>query len=119
VIQLGLQNAGGHRAHEVFHFCRANPGLVPSFGKRVMAAPYHWSKLKRLPGTSRMLPGDVRHLNVNTTYFKNAVSTALRIAPGDPGGISLYCEFPEDYTKHLTAEYLGEDGYWECPPPWS
>lgn len=116
VVQFGLQDAGGHRTHEVYNFCRVHQGrLIPSFGKRVLAAPFRWGKTSRLPGTKRMMPGDVRKVEINTTYFKNAVSQAMQIAAGDPGGIALYEDFPMSYALQLAAEYMGEEGYWECP----
>jgi phage terminase large subunit GpA-like protein len=116
-IRAAFQDAGGHRTHEVYDFCRAHPARIfPSFGKRILANPHRWGKTNRLPGSRQLMPGDLRKLEVNTKFFKDAIAQALQVAAGDPGGISLYADFPKGYAEQLVVEYIGDDGFWECPP---
>jgi hypothetical protein len=61
------------------------------------------------------MAGTLQLLNVNTKYWKDEAAAALQVAPGDPGGIGLYADFPAEYVAHLVAEYVDEAGFWECP----
>ena len=117
IVALTLQDALGHRTAEVYDFCRMRPGKIfPSYGRERMASPYSFSDQQRSPRPGQRLRGALRAVNVNTTYFKNEVAGALAVALGDPGGIRLYDEFPREYAAHLVAEYVNDEGRWECPP---
>jgi hypothetical protein len=81
-----------------------------------MNSPYRWNPQTHYPGAKRAITGRaLQLLNVNTKYWKDEAAAALQVAPGDPGGIGLYADFPGEYVAHLVAEYVGEDGFWECP----
>jgi phage terminase large subunit GpA-like protein len=117
VIELALQDSAGHRTAEVYDFARANPGrLFPALGRKTMNSPYRWSPQTHYPGAKRAIAGRaLQLLNVNTKYWKDEAAAALQVAPGDPGGIGLYGDFPAEYVSHLVAEYVDEAGFWECP----
>jgi phage terminase large subunit GpA-like protein len=117
VISMALQDALGHRTAEVYDFVRAHPGkILPSYGRAKLAAPYSYSNQQHYPGGRRPIRGGLRAVNVNTKYFKDEVAAALTVAPGDPGGIGLYSDFPTDFAHQLVAEYVNDAGAWECPP---
>ena len=117
VVELAIQDAGGHRTSEVYDFCRANPGrIIPSFGRESLSSPYKWSEQTHYPGGRRRLYGSLKAVNINTKFFKDEVSSALTVELGDPGGIALYANFPLDYANQLVVEFINDQGRWECPP---
>jgi phage terminase large subunit GpA-like protein len=52
---------------------------------------------------------------VNTTHFKNALSSKLEVHPADPGAWHLHSEATEDWARQLCAEYVDDKGHWVCP----
>ncbi len=117
VIGLVLQDALGHRTSQVYDFCRMRPGRIfPSFGRERMAALFSWSDQYRSPAPGHPFRGGLRAVNISTKTFKDEVATALAVDLGDPGGIRLYKDFPHDYAQQLVAEYVNDQGRWECPP---
>lgn len=108
-VSFSLQDAMGHRTAEVYDFCRMNPGrIAPSIGRQKLAKPFQWSK-------QSSDPGGLQAVIVSTQYFKDEVASALQVLPEDPGSLSLYDQFPEDYARQLSVEYVNENGVWECP----
>jgi phage terminase large subunit GpA-like protein len=116
VIGTGLQDALGHRTSEVYNFCRLHRGVFATFGRDTMAQPYAWSTQEFYPGSKKPIPGGLKTINVNTKFFKDALSTRLEVAAGDPGALRFYSGFPSGYAAHFTSEFTNDRGIWECPP---
>ncbi|MBE3132781.1 MAG: phage terminase large subunit family protein [Acidobacteria bacterium] len=110
----------GESTDVVYQFCRQSAHaalLLPAHGKFVGASStpfsefhkragetigYHW----RLPkiGTGR----PVRHVIVDTNYWKTFCAARLAVAMGDRGCLSLFGANGEEHrmlAEHLTAEY--------------
>jgi hypothetical protein len=110
----------GQSTDVVYQFCRQSKfaGIVlPSHGKYVGASSIPFSEYKRkkgdrvglhwrIPNTASKHA--VRHVLIDTNYWKSFVHGRLAVAMGDPGALSL---FGRDETthrllaEHLTAEY--------------
>jgi len=110
----------GQSTDVVYQFCRQSrfSGIVlPSHGKYVGASSIPFSEYKRkkgdrvglhwrIPNTTGKRA--VRHVLIDTNYWKTFVHARLAVAMGDPGALSL---FGRDETthrllaEHLTAEY--------------
>lgn len=110
----------GQSTDVVYQFCRQSrfAGIVlPSHGKYVGASSIPFSEYKRkkgdriglhwrIPNTAGKRA--VRHVLIDTNYWKSFVHARLAVAMGDPGSLSL---FGRDQTthrllaEHLTAEY--------------
>jgi hypothetical protein len=110
----------GQSTDVVYQFCRQSKfaGIVlPSHGKYVGASSIPFSEYKRkkgdriglhwrIPNTAGKRA--VRHVLIDTNYWKSFVHARLAVAMGDPGALSL---FGRDQTthrlmaEHLTAEY--------------
>jgi terminase, large subunit len=115
-ITAGLWDSGGHRTSEVYDFCRNNPGfrLRPSKGERVMQRPWDITKIDKLPN-GNPLPGGVKLVRVNTTYYKDLLAGKLSLKVIDPGAFRLHADPDDDYLSHMTAEYRDSKGVWQCP----
>ena len=104
---------------EVYDFVRVHPGRVVAFqgvDTRRMATPLSWSNIEFYPGTKKPIPGTVKLLRADVTFFKNILAGKLEIAPEDPGAFHLHAETTEDYARHMTAEYIDEEKQiWMCP----
>ena len=110
----------GQSTDVIYQFCRQSrfAGIVlPSHGKYVGASSIPFSEYKRkkgdriglhwrIPNTAGKRA--VRHVLIDTNYWKSFVHARLAVAMGDPGSLSL---FGRDETthrllaEHLTAEY--------------
>jgi hypothetical protein len=110
----------GQSTDVVYQFCRqsAHAGvLLPSHGKYVGASSVPFSEYKRKRGDRVGLhwriPNiigrrQVRHVLVDTNYWKSFVHARLSVAMGDPGCFSLFGRDPKSHrlmADHLTAEY--------------
>ena len=113
----------GQSTDVVYQFCRQSSfaGVVlPSHGKYVGASSVPFSEYKRKRGDRVGLhwriPNtigrrQVRHVLIDTNYWKTFVHARLAVAMGDPGCLSLFGR--DDFAKrahrlladHLTAEY--------------
>lgn len=115
-ITAGLFDSGGHRTSEVYDFCRNNPGLRlrPSKGERTMSRPWEITKIDKLPN-GNPLPGGVKLVRVNTTYYKDLLAGKISLASDQPGAFHLHSEPDDDYIAHMTAEYRDSKGVWQCP----
>jgi hypothetical protein len=104
----------------VYQFCRqsAHAGLImPSHGRYVGASSIPFSEYKRKKGERIGLHWriptiqgrrQVRHVLIDTNYWKSFVHARLAVAMGDPGGLSLFGRKPGEHqllAEHLTAEY--------------
>ncbi len=110
----------GQSTDVVYQFCRqsAHAGLImPSHGRYVGASSIPFSEYKRKTGERVghhwRIPNvqgrrQVRHVVIDTNYWKSFVHARLAVAMGDPGNLSLFGRKPAEHqllAEHLTAEY--------------
>ena len=110
----------GQSTDVVYQFCRqsAHAGLImPSHGRYVGASSVPFSEYKRKKGERVGLHWrvptvqgrrQVRHVLIDTNYWKSFVHARLAVAMGDPGSLSLFGRKPSEHqllAEHLTAEY--------------
>ena len=110
----------GQSTDVVYQFCRqsAHASLVmPSHGRYVGASSIPFSEYKRKRGERIghhwRIPNvqgrrQVRHVLIDTNYWKSFIHARLAVAMGDPGCLSLFGRKPGDHqliAEHLTAEY--------------
>lgn len=110
----------GQSTDVVYQFCRqsAHAGLIlPSHGRYVGASSIPFSEYKRKTGERVGLhwripsvqgKRQVRHVVIDTNYWKSFVHARLAVAMGDPGNLSLFGRKPAEHqllAEHLTAEY--------------
>lgn len=110
----------GQSTDVVYQFCRQSrfSGIVlPSHGKYVGASSIPFSEYKRKKGDRIglhwRLPNiigkrAVRHILIDTNYWKSFVQARLSVAMGDPGCLSLFGRDASVHrllAEHLTAEY--------------
>jgi hypothetical protein len=104
----------------VYQFCRQSPHaavLLPSHGKYVGASSVPFSEYKRKAGDRVghhwRIPNvrgrrAVRHVVVDTNYWKSFVHERLAVPMGDRGCLSLFGRSPDAhrlFADHITAEY--------------
>jgi phage terminase large subunit GpA-like protein len=116
-VQLTIIDAMGHYTTEVYDFCSAHRGLIlPYQGVQRMNVKYAYTPILRYPGTNKPFPGGLKLLRGHTTFWKDKLSTRLRVAPTDPGAWHYHGEISDDWAKGMCAEYKDEKtGYWVCP----
>ncbi|MBN1106913.1 MAG: phage terminase large subunit family protein, partial [Deltaproteobacteria bacterium] len=114
-VRLTVQDAMGHRTSDVYDFTRLNKGVIPFKGEQKLAQPHTWSKIDVYPGTTKPIPGGIRLLRADATFFKNQLARKLEINPMDPGAWHLCAEATEEYARQMCAEYQDEKGFWQCP----
>ena len=110
----------GQMTDVVYQFCRQSVHssiLSPSHGQYVGASSTPFSEYKRKKGDRIghhwRIPGTVgtraiRHVLIDTNYWKSFVHARLAILPGDPGCLSLFGHESKKHrllAEHLTAEY--------------
>jgi len=110
----------GQSTDVVYQFCRqsAFTGIVvPSHGKYVGASSIPFSEYKRKKGDRVGLHWRIpnttgkramRHVLIDTNYWKTFVHARLSVAMGDPGSVSLFGRDEAIHrllAEHLTAEY--------------
>ncbi len=110
----------GQSTDVVYQFCRQSrfSGIVlPSHGKYVGASSIPFSEYKRKKGDRIGLHWRIpnttgkramRHVLVDTNYWKTFVHARLSVAMGDPGALSLFGRDENTHrllAEHLTAEY--------------
>ena len=110
----------GQSTDVVYQFCRQSrfaAVLLPSHGKYIGASSIPFSEYKRKRGDRVGLhwriPNtigrrQVRHVLIDTNYWKSFVHARLAVAMGDPGCLSLYGRDDKAHrllADHLTAEY--------------
>jgi len=110
----------GQSTDVVYQFCRqsAHAALVmPSHGRYVGASSVPFSEYKRKRGERVghhwRIPNvqgrrQVRHVLIDTNYWKSFIHARLAVAMGDPGCLSLFGRQGSEHqllAEHLTAEY--------------
>jgi terminase, large subunit len=102
-----------YRTSEVYDFCRRHPGRAfPVKGEQQMAQPIAWSKVDVYPGTNKPVPGGLKRLRVDTSYFKNMLAGRLEISPADPGAWHLHRDCSTSWARQLCSEALDDQGIW-------
>ena len=114
-VLFALQDAMGHRTKEVYDFCRVRSGIMPIKGEQKLSSLHSVSNIDAYPGTNKPIPGGIKLLRINTTAYKNHLSTKLQVSPADAGAFHLHGEITDEYVHHMTAEYINDKGIWECP----
>lgn len=114
VIQGFVIDAMGHRTKEVYDFCILNRRVFPFQGVDRLNQPHTFSQLQYYPGTHKKIPGGLHLLRANVNYYKDNLSTKLQIASGDPGAWHMHHECSRDWATQMTAEFVNENGLWEC-----
>ena len=115
-VRLTLQDAMGHRASEVYDFCRMHRGqILPTMGNQTMAQPFAYSNREFYPGTKKPIPGGIQLVRFDTNYFKNQLAGILEIENGDPGCWYYHSEITVDWARQMTVEGINEKGVWENP----
>ncbi len=110
----------GQSTDVVYQFCRQSEHaavLLPSHGRYVGASSVPFTEYKRKRGDRVghhwRIPSvqgrrAVRHVVLDTNYWKSFVHARLAVAMGDPGCLSLFGRQPDQHrllAEHLTAEY--------------
>jgi len=110
----------GQSTDVVYQFCRQSDHsavVMPSHGRYVGASSIPFSEYKRKRGERIghhwRIPNvhgrrQVRHVLIDTNYWKSFVHSRLAVAMGDPGCLSLFGRKPAEHqllAEHLTAEY--------------
>jgi len=115
-ITAGLIDSGGHRTAEVYEFCRkySSLRLRPSKGERIMRRPWEISKIDKL-ANGNPIPGGVKLVRINTTYYKDFLAGKLALNFDEPGSYRLHADPDQDYLDHMCAEYRNSKGIWVCP----
>jgi phage terminase large subunit GpA-like protein len=115
-ITAGLIDSGGHRTAEVYDFCRKYSGLRlrASKGEQTMRRPWEISKIDKMPNGNPM-PGGVKLVRINTTYYKDFLAGKLSLNFDEPGAFILHANPDTDYLEHMCAEYRNSKGIWICP----
>ena len=117
LVQFAVQDAMGHRTADVYDFCRRHRGrILPFQGVDRLSAPFVYTTIEHYPGSRRPIPGGIRLVRANVTYYKNRLANFLDIAPGDPGNWAFHAETTEEWAGHMVAEYRDEKELWQCPP---
>lgn len=110
----------GQSTDVVYQFCRQSRFsqiLMPSHGKYVGASSIPFSEYKRKKGDRTGLhwriPNTagrraIRHVLIDTNFWKSFVHARLAVAMGDPGCLSVYGREAEQHqllAEHLSSEY--------------
>ncbi len=110
----------GQSTDVVYQFCRQSQHaglLLPSHGRYVGASSIPFSEYKRKRGDRVGLhwripntvgKRQVRHVLIDTNYWKTFVHARLSVSMGDPGCLSLFGHDDKSHrliADHLTAEY--------------
>jgi len=110
----------GQSTDVVYQFCRQSSHaalVMPSHGRYVGASSVPFSEYKRKRGERVghhwRIPNvqgrrQVRHVLIDTNYWKSFVHARLSVAMGDPGCLSLFGRQGSEHqllAEHLTAEY--------------
>jgi len=110
----------GQSTDVVYQFCRQSAHsavVMPSHGRYVGASSVPFSEYKRKRGERVghhwRIPNiqgrrQVRHVLIDTNYWKSFIHARLAVSMGDPGCLSLFGRKPADHqllAEHVTAEY--------------
>lgn len=113
----------GNSTDVIYQFCRQSShaaNVMPSHGRYVGASSVPFSDYKpkrgdrvglhwRMPGVQNSRMRAVRHVLIDTNYWKSFVHARMAVSMGDPGCLSLFTPGNgHDHrlvAEHLTAEY--------------
>lgn len=114
IVHAALQDAMGHRTADVYDFCRSLRGRVlPSQGVQRLNQPLVFSPIEYYPGTDRKIPGGLKLVRVNTTYFKDLLASKLEIHPDDPGSWRYHAETTPAWARMMVSEVQDDNGLWQ------
>lgn len=120
IEKLAVDANWGESTNTVYEFCRTSKHaalIVPSHGKGITCDQKPMSEYQRRPGeqlgtywnlTARQGTRAVRHLNIDTNWWKSFIAERLTTAVGDKGALTLPGQPAADHRMlcdHLTAEY--------------
>ena len=125
----------GHERDVVYEFVRTadvSVRLVPTFGRGIGASRKPMAQYTRKRGekltahwympAAQRGEGAVRHLLVDTNYWKTFLHARLAVAVGDPGALSFYGKSAAAHrliADHLRAEYpVRTSGPWGTVDEW-
>lgn len=113
-IKKAAIDTGGHRAAEVFEWCRLRRGqAIPIKGADRQQAHLKWFAQEYYPGTNKQIPGGMKRLDIDVNYYKDKLAGKLEIDPGDPGAWHLCAECSEEWARQMTSEAIDEKtGRW-------
>lgn len=109
-----------YRSDTVYQFCRESSRagvIMPSHGQGVKASSLPFAMYAKKPGDRVghywRVPNVakkriIRHVMIDTNYWKSFLHARLAVPRGDPGCLSLFGEHPELHrmlADHLVAEY--------------
>jgi len=110
----------GESTDVIYQFCRQSKWagvVIPSHGRYVGASSKPWEQYTKRPGellgSHWMLPSikgkrAVRHLLIDTNWWKSFAHQRLAVGMGDPGCLALFGSKPEAHRmlcEQLIAEY--------------
>lgn len=110
----------GQSTDVIYQFCRQSKHsnlLLPSHGKYVGASSQSFAEYRKVRGdrigTHWRIPNimgkrQVKHVVIDTNYWKSFVHARLAVSMGDPGCLSLFghdCKRHQLLSEHLVAEY--------------
>ncbi|MEA1950732.1 MAG: terminase gpA endonuclease subunit [Planctomycetota bacterium] len=110
----------GQSTDVIYQFCRQSQHagiIIPSHGKFVGASSIPFSEYRRKRGDrighhwripSTTGKRQVRHVLIDTNYWKSFIHARLAVAMGDPGCLSLFGRDAKAHqllAEHLTAEF--------------
>ncbi len=108
-VRKAMIDTGGHRAAEVFEWCRKMGNLViPIKGADRQSAPLRWHKQEFYPGTNKQIPGGMQRLDIDVNYYKDKLSGKMGISPGDPGAWRMCKDCTEEWGRQMCAETIDE-----------
>jgi phage terminase large subunit GpA-like protein len=116
-VHIAVQDTQGHRAAEVYDFCRLNPGRVVAYkgasGRK--ANPRSKTNIDYYPGTKTPIPGGVELWICDSHFYKDQLAAKLRIAKDDPGAYLFHSGTTEEFAIQMCAEYVDGKRMWQCP----
>jgi phage terminase large subunit GpA-like protein len=115
-IYRGLMDSGGHRAAEVYEFCRKHRAILYASkgASHTMQGTHKITRIDRDP-QGRPLKSSIKLINVNTTLLKDLLAGKLALPANEAGAFHLHSTPGDEYFAHMTVEYRNEKGVWCCP----
>ena len=103
------------RTDEVYLWCYLHRTFVPIKGSSTkMLNPWRISHRDKFPN-GKPIKGGLDLYIIDTGYYKDRLSSKLKIAPGDPGSRNLHREITPFYAEQMIVEYKDTKGDWQCP----
>ena len=116
-VHTAVMDTGGHRASEVYDFCRRYPGRILAYkgasGRK--PNPKSMTIIDTYPGTKKPIPGGLNLWMCDTHHYKDLLAAKLRIKKDDPGAYHFHKNTTEDFARQMCAEYVDDRRLWQCP----